>query len=344
VLENHISGLAITFCNQFLIINLTSDRSAEYPAHMPIIVAEYLGVRTDNPQNPPSAIDSQSKPDVSCPFRDGGCSKAAKGLTPVCSIKDASSGQVWIVCEHRLCATQPRNAKLNEYQRTVLSQIGELVFPGVPENEIAIRREARVRRTPGQNRSDDSKADYLMVQVDSKSGNQVSGSRGVILEMQGGGETSNTQLLSNQVRKWEKSGVFSDLVSPVGIRDIATNAWRRQQEQFLFKGNVAHRSNGRLVFVMGEILYDKVMGNIQNKPAPITLSGGWTLALLGIVEGNGTNAFSTGESLSFEIDINRTLITDYGAFARALTDQGQYDPELFHGEFETLGGVVLNLS
>lgn len=311
---------------------------------MPIVVAEYLGVRTDNPQKPPVAVDSKAKPIVDCPFRDGGCSKAAKGLTPVCSIKDASSGQVWIVCEHRLCATQPRNSKLSEYQRTVLSQIGKLVFPGVPENEIAIRREARVRRTPGHNRSDDSKADYLMVQIDLVSGNQVPGSRGVILEMQGGGETSNTQLLSNQVRKWEISGIYSDLVEPVGIRDIATNAWRRQQEQFLFKGNVAHRSNGRLVFVMGEILYDKVMGNIQNKPAPITLGGGWTLALLGIVEGSGSDSFSTDDSLSFTIDTNRTLITDYGAFARALTDQGQYDPELFHGEFETLDGVVVNLS
>jgi hypothetical protein len=311
---------------------------------MPIVVAEYLGVRTDDPQNPPAAIDSKKKPNVSCPFRNGGCSKAAKGLTPVCSIKDASSGQVWIVCEHRLCATQPRNSKLNAYQRTVLSQIGKLVFPKVPENQIAIRREARVRRTPGQNRSDDSKADYLMVQIDKSTGSQVSGSRGVILEMQGGGETSNTQLLSNQVRKWEASGVYSDLVAPVGIRDIATNAWRRQQEQFLFKGNVAHRSNGRLVFVMGEILYDKVMGNIQNKPAPITLDGGWTLALLGIVEGAGSNSFSTPESLSFSIDSSRTLITDYGAFARALTDQGQYDPELFHGEFETLDGLGVSLS
>jgi len=311
---------------------------------MPIVVAEYLGVRTDNPQKPPLPVNSKTKPKVDCPFRDGGCSKAAKGLTPVCSIKDANSGQVWIVCEHRLCATQPRNTKLNDYQRTVLSQIGKLVFPGVPENEIAIRREARVRRTPGQNRADDSKADYLMVQIDLDTRNQVTGSRGVILEMQGGGETSNTQKLSNQVRKWESSGIYSDLVEPVGIRDIATNAWRRQQEQFLFKGNVAHRSNGRLVFVMGEILYDKVMGNIQNKPAPITLDGGWTLALLGIIEASGSNSFSTDNSVSFAIDANRTLITDYGAFARALTDQGQYDPELFHGDFETLDGVAVNLS
>jgi len=68
------------------------------------------------------------------------------------------------------------------------------------------------------------------------------------------------------------------------------------------------------------------------------------LALLGIAEGSGSDSFSTGDSLSFTIDANRTLITDYGAFARALTDQGQYDPELFHGEFETLGGVAVNLS
>jgi len=311
---------------------------------VPIVVAEYLGVRTDNPLNPPIAIDSTTKPIVECPFRAGGCSKAAKGLTPVCSIKDASSGQVWIVCEHRLCATQPRNSKLNEYQKSVLIQIGNLAFPGIPESEIAIRREARVRRSPGKNRSDDSKADFLMVNIDPISGNQRSGSRGVILEMQGGGETSNTQLLSNQVRRWETSQNLTDLITPVGIRDIATNAWRRQQEQFLFKGNVAQRSNGRLIFVMGEILFDKVMGNIQNKPSPINLEGGWTLALLGIIEGDSPKSFKARNSLAFEIDTNRTLITDYGAFSRALTDQGHYDPELFHGEFETLDGLGINLS
>jgi hypothetical protein len=220
----------------------------------------------------------------------------------------------------------------------VLGEIANLVFPGVSKYEIAIRREARVRRAPGKNRPDDSKADYLMVQIDLVSGKQHKASRGVILEMQGGGETSNTQLLTKQVRKWESSGRKSDLLTPVPIKDIATNAWRRQQEQFLFKGNVAQRSNGRLVFLMGEILFDKVMGNISNKPSAIPVNGGWTLALIGVSEGVGKGSFSTADSISLQLDPSRTLITDYGAFARALTDQGQYDPELFHGEFISLKG------
>ena len=311
---------------------------------MPVFVAEYLGVRTDNPQLAPTPINSTSQPTVPCPFRNDVCAKAKKGQAPVCSIKDTNSSQVWIVCEHRLCATQPRSAALNTYQINVLEKISDLVFPNVPKPQIAIRREARVRRTPGQNRTDDSKADYLMVQLDPSLGSQLSGSRGVILEMQGGGETSNTQLMTAQVRTWERTGLHSDLIAPIGIRDIATNAWRRQQEQFLFKGNVAHRSNGRLVFVMGEILYDKVLGNIPNQPGAIPVTGGWTLALLGVKEGSGNASFSTGNSLSFELDPNRQLLTDYGAFARAITDQGLYDPELFHGEYETLIGTMLSLN
>lgn len=310
---------------------------------MAIVVAEYLGVRTDQKLNPPTPINSLAKPTIPCPFRNSDCAKAKKGQAPVCSIKDNVTHQVWIVCEHRLCATQPRTAALNQYQKEVLGAISDLVFPTVPKAEIAIRREARVRRTPGKNRSDDSKADYLMVQLDPTLSSQLAGSQGVILEMQGGGETSNTQRLTKQVRKWESSGLYDDLIASVSIRDIATNAWRRQQEQFLFKGNVAHRSHGRLVFVMGEILYDKVLGNIQNQPGPIPIKGGWTLALLGVKEGSGPGSFSTVHSISFKLDPNRQLITDYGSFARALTDQGLFDPQLFRGEYESLIGASLSL-
>lgn len=311
---------------------------------MPIRVAEYLGVSTSNSYGAPSPIDSSSSPRVACPFRNGGCAKAAKGQTPVCSIRDVVNDQVWIVCEHRLCATQPREAELTDYQRSVLSSISEIAFPGVRKSNIAITREARVRRSPGKNRSDDSKADYLMIQLDAQHNEMQQNSRGVILEMQGGGETSNTQLLTRQVRTWERTGKYVDLIEPVGIRDIATNAWRRQQEQFLFKGNVAHRSNGRLIFAMGSILYDKVLGNILHPPSPIPISGGWTLALLGIREGSGANSFATDGSISFEIDPSRMLITDYGAFARALTDQGQYDPKLFSARYETLEGRLIDLT
>jgi hypothetical protein len=183
-----------------------------------------------------------------------------------------------------------------------------------------------------------------MVQLDTSLTSQLSGSRGVVLEMHGGGETSNTQRMTRQVRIWESSGAYADLIAPISISNIATNAWRRQQEQFLFKGNVAQRSNGRLVFVMGEILYDKVLGNIASQPAAIAISGGWTLALLGVKEGTGTTSFSTPSSLSFQLDPQRQLITDYSGFARAITDQGLYDPELFHGEYETLMGALLTLN
>jgi hypothetical protein len=68
------------------------------------------------------------------------------------------------------------------------------------------------------------------------------------------------------------------------------------------------------------------------------------LALLGIREGNGPNSFATERSISLEIDPSRMLITDYGAFARALTDQGQYDPRLFNARYETLEGLRIDLT
>jgi hypothetical protein len=157
----------------------------------------------------------------------------------------------------------------------------------------------------------------------------------VILEMQGGGETSNTKAMSNHVKDWER-GLDLSLTSPMPISSIETNAWRRQQEQFLIKGSVATRSNGKLVFVVGARLFDKLMSNLTSAPTSIDVEGGWTLAVLGLVE--KPDGVGTEFSIRLGIDPNRSLFTDYGAFARALTDQGQYDPELFIGSYVTLEG------
>ena len=94
---------------------------------MLVIVAEYLGIRTDS-VNPILPIQElQSKPKLPCPFRNSHCLKAAKGQQPVCSVRD-TNGELWIVCEHRLCATTPKAASLNEHQRKILHLVAKSVF------------------------------------------------------------------------------------------------------------------------------------------------------------------------------------------------------------------------
>jgi len=206
---------------------------------------------------------------------------------------------------------------------------------------VAVQREGTVRRRPGQNSSDDSSADYFMVFLEKDSDELHPRFKPIILEMQGGGETSNTKAMSNHVKLWEKDSRVS-LDQQMPISSIETNAWRRQQEQFLIKGSVATRSNGKLVFVVGARLFDKLMSNLTSIPTKIDVEGGWTLAVLGLVE-SGTGV-CTGKSIPIAIDPGRTLFTDYGAFARSLTDQGQYDPELFVGNYVTLDGKSVSVT
>ena len=306
-------------------------------------IAEYLGVAVRSGK-PLPLIDSRGKPAVRCPFREGECAKAKKGQVPVCSLRDANSSELWIVCEHRLCATSPKNTLLSPYQIEMLELVADTVLPSRGQGVLVIQREARVRREPGRNRSGDSKADFLAIVIDSDTSKPFEGSPRFIIEMQGGGETANTQRMTKLVRKWERRGDQDpDLLlnEAADVNPIETNAWRRQQEQFLIKGSVITRSSGKMAFAMGGRLYDKVMGNLTSPPRPIAVNGGWTLALLGFVE--TPSGVKTPDSLGLSIDPNRSLFTDYGAFARSLTDQGSYDPDLFQGDFVSLDNTTVTL-
>ncbi len=302
-------------------------------------VGEYLGI--DIKKRIPVGVDSDSKLGEECPFRSTPCVKLRKGQAPVCSVRSPKDDSLWIVCEHRLCSSTPKDAPLTAYQKDVLEMIADSIAPTWRKfARVAVQREGNVRRRPGRNSPDDSYADYFMVFLEKDSDRLHPKFKPVILEMQGGGETSNTKAMSNHVKAWEKNPGLR-LAESMPISSIETNAWRRQQEQFLIKGSVATRSNGKLVFVVGARLFDKLMTNLTSPPTRINVEGGWTLAVLGVVE--SPEGVGTSESIRIGIDPSRSLFTDYGAFARSLTDQGQYDPELFIGKYVTLDGRSVHL-
>lgn len=313
---------------------------------MTVSVAEYLGqsVTSDLVIKP---VVAEKGDVVPCPFREGPCDKIVRGKKPVCSVRDGS-GTLWIVCEHRLCATSPKQAPLTNYQIDVLMAVAKTIW-GVQldRSEIAVRREVPVR-TEGRS---PSKADYVMVptpQLRSREP-QVAFSP-VILEMQGGGETTNTGALSKLVTKWElefdNAPTNEQLSRPITkVSPLETNAWRRQQEQFLYKGNVATHSSGRLVFVVGAKLFDLLQRNLANTTMINLRDGNWTLALIGVSEASSESVtkFGVQNSVQLEIDSTRLLFTSYADFVQALTRQGGIDPQLFKGEFTNLDGSTISL-
>ena len=179
---------------------------------MAVIVAEYLGVRTDTGIHiTPHVINKTSAagtPTLDCPFKNSHCDKAIKGYKPICSIRDAESGNLWIVCPNRLCSSHKGNKKnpihLNEHQKLFLHSVAKEIYnPQIHRDEVLVKREVPIPVT----KDSDYSADYVMWRKNPQSVTEFNPDRPIVLEMQGGGESTNTGELTRHISKWEKGEV-----------------------------------------------------------------------------------------------------------------------------------------
>jgi hypothetical protein len=158
----------------------------------------------------------------------------------------------------------------------------------------------------------------------------------ILLEMQGGGETSNTGKISELLTNWSalSNPTNTYLCQTVSASTIETNAWRRQQEQFLVKGNVVDQTGGKIVFAVGMPLYDYLYKRIKNAKLRDLKKHNWTLCLLPIEEDKSKKLIHG--AIPLKINEEKAIFTNYSTFVRFLTDQGYPCPEIFEGEFTLL--------
>ncbi|KWX73548.1 hypothetical protein [Paenibacillus jilunlii] len=310
-----------------------------------VTVAEYLGQRTDIDL---IKIEPAGQNEL-CPFMEG---KLCHKKVPVCSIRN--KGKLWIVCENRLCSSKktipdpayPKNKNkklklpLSAYQKEVLLNIARASFSDTLNySDVAVKREVSIKANDLNNYS----ADFVMTLHNGKT--KLPGPDRVVLEMQGGGETSNTGLISNHLALWASdphrtNEMLREEIKNVGT--IETNAWRRQQEQFIVKGNVAMMTwkGYGIIFCVGELLYDYIWRKIENKAIlPPLKEHNWTLAFLEICEDHNKTIVPG----PLPLKIGRRLFTNYHTFVHALINQGEPSPETFAGEFDRLDGTVVNI-
>lgn len=298
---------------------------------MAVSVAEYLGQRTDigNPSIGP--VPSNQIPD--CPFMNDKCSKLNKKSNPkppICSVR-SQDGTLWMVCPDRLCATK-KNVPLSQHQIDILGKVAKKIFsPNISRSDVLVKREVPMPLSAGTNYH----ADYIMVKNNPTG--SIENQNKIVLEMQGGGETSNTGTITRHIAQWASAPTNALLSQSLqGPAPIETNAWRRQQEQFLVKGSIAMKTGGRMVFCMGEHLYDYVLEKVQNFSFTNLHHHNWSLALIGFTENNSQPPASG--PIPLVIDQGRLLFTDYQSFVQALTNQGLPAPEIFEGDFISLNG------
>ena len=198
---------------------------------MGVSVAEYLGQRTD--VDTPTIEPAFIKPDKRnwqiyendlprCPFTAGNiCKKAKSGNEPVCCVRKPD-GTLWLNCSDRLCCTK-QDLDLSAHQRNILYQVGKHIFSNdVQEDDICVKREARLSVIEGT----EYNADYIITLRGGRT--YYSGPDRLVLEMQGGGETSNTGVQTAYIKTWRDSDVRSNdyLRQPTGASTLETNAWR----------------------------------------------------------------------------------------------------------------------
>ena len=313
-------------------------------------VAEYLGLRTDIDiptiypiEIPPKVGRSinwtEDNPCPTCPFTSGNaCKKLVSGNEPVCSVRK-SDGTLWINCSERLCSTK-KDIPLNEHQKSILYQAGQHIFSlDVKPEDICVKREERLSVIEGTKYN----ADYVITLQQGRS--SYSGPDRLILEMQGGGETTNTGVQTSHIQAWKRLSVYSNAIlrQETQASTLETNAWRRQQEQFIVKGNIAMKTwkGYGIAFCVGTLLYDYLMNKLATANLPDLREYNWTLAIITYKE--DTSQPPSPGAIPLIVDKERLLYTNYQTFVQALINQGEPSLSAFRGEFINLNNEEIEI-
>ena len=295
--------------------------------HVLVSVAEYLGHAVPTSKDPIAPVVA-----ARCPFADIECRKIAKDKKkPVCSTRK-SNGKIWITCRERLCSTNGET--LTEHQRDILSKIACEVFDMEPDpDNVIYKKEVNLELPHGKR----MRADYILG-VRNKEYGRNRGPGRVIVEMQGGGSTSNTGIMTRYVDAWEKNinrtnKDLGKMLTSVG--SIENDSWKRQQDQLMTKSHIANASGFGFVLCVGKALSDYIcdrLYKLRDKQNMRNVDGRWDFVLLPMVETND------GDRIGFEVDEKDAFYTTFHEFTGMLISQGDAQTDKFIGEFHTING------
>lgn len=308
---------------------------------MTTIVGEYLGQSTD--------VDYDIVPvngdRAMCPFNDRPCIKIVKenySKPPVCGVRHSTRASVerqfYITCEHRLISTDVRN--MSQYQKQMLLHVAKVIFnPNIAPNQLAFRQETPINTGVKSK----SKADYILAVVDE---NLITfGPRRMIIEVQGGGETSNTGAITDGiVGRWEAMEQPTNIAlrtSTSKASPIPVNAWRRSQQQLIAKGKTASASGYGFAILFGEYVFDYLVTNVLPEIANIAVpsEAGWNTAFIVFSEKRSNEIAYPAHSIPLSVNLDKSIFTTMDRFISAVQHR-EIMPDLtaFNGKFSTLDG------
>ena len=316
---------------------------------MAVSIAEYLGQRTDANQNivPHDFLEPDQRAySPLCPFNGHPCAKMSKRRNPkppVCSLRK-TSGQFYIVCEHRLISTT--TGKITSYQQQMLLQAAKVLFGDhVEPQDVGFKTEVRVQSNANSRNA--GKADFVIAVLDDNQ--HTIGPRRFITEVQGGGETSETGSITSHLSNWSKlrepNNAFLRETTKAGT--IETNAWRRFQEQLLSKGKTATKTNSDFGFaaLIGETIFDYVarmlpeIRSLDRNPE----NDKWDTALIVYSEVATYAETRPLVPIDLKIDKNKSTFLLLDELLNMMIKRGRSDTAAFSGEYTALTGDIVRL-
>jgi len=284
-----------------------------------VSVLEYLGQNAEGDKPiKPSMMDK-------CPFTSQMCKKlkSKDKKKPVCSVRD-SKGKLYVVCSERLCSSAGK--KLTDHQRDVLYQTAKAVFGDIEYDEVLYKKEVSFKLD-----SQRARADFILAVLPKSKGADV---RKVVVEFQGGGETSYTGAMTRHVDGWEKdpNSTNAELRQRVDmVAPIINNAWKRQLDQLILKGSIASRTGHRFVLCVGEYFADYIYKRVGRESD--LRKGGWNFAILPFSE-----VESPGFPIKFKFNEEYAFYTTVNDFLTSLLKQGAMQRDPFDGVYTRLDG------
>lgn len=285
-----------------------------------IRVLEYLG------QNAEGDIPIKPSAMGNCPFADRTCKKleSKDKKKPVCSVRD-NKGKMYIVCSERLCSSYGK--KLTEHQRDILYQTAKAVFDDIKYVDVGYRTEVSFKL--GKRRR--LHADFVLVDMSTPTRSKPPR---IVVEFQGGGETSDTGTMTNFVDKWENDLNRTNATLRQRLdkgAPIVNNAWKRQLDQLIIEGSIASRTGYKFALCVGEYFADYIYKRIDR--ANDLRDGGWNLAILPFSEIKHESS-----QIKFELNKKYAFYTTVEDFISNLSSQGSMQKDPFDGVFTKLNG------
>ena len=243
---------------------------------------------------------------------------------------------LWVTCEDRLCSTKGRT--LTPHQRTILHEIAEEVFDSeLEQNEVAYKKEVAFGLQHGTRTT----ADFILATTKGAAPRRGMGPNRVIVEMQGGGSTSNTGSMTRHVDNWEtdvnrtNEGLRDEIK---GVGSIENDSWKRQLDQIQTKGSIAERTGYGFVLCVGSLFFNYIKKRMPAITDEDQRTGGWDFVLLPVKEKN-----NEGDQIVLCMDTENVIYTKYRDFASMLANQGESQLEQFRGMFTTLDNNAVRL-